>query len=362
MLLLQANTLADAGQPSAEVQEESLSIMDLIFNGGLANTIIIGILFLMLAMSLYIYFERSFAIGAAKKIDSNFMNVIRDNISSGRIEAAKNLCYQYNNPVARLVAKGISRIGKPIDDIHKAIENAGSLEVYKLEKNVSLLATLAGVGPMIGFLGTVVGMVMSFHAMATSGGQADMSILAGGIYTAMTTTVAGLIVGIVAYLAYNHLVMRINNVTQKLEATTVDFLDMVNEPVSKMSLKSSNTGTPECSMSSMTDIVFLLLIFFMLTASNNPKVLDMLLPKAHGKTSGIQNVAVSINKDLQYFVNNKPVATSDMESELKSALSGVENPTIILRVEESVPIENAVLVMDIANQNQYKLILAVRPK
>lgn len=231
MLLLQANTLADAGQPSAEVQEESLSIMDLIFNGGLANTIIIGILFLMLAMSLYIYFERSFAIGAAKKIDSNFMNVIRDNISSGRIEAAKNLCYQYNNPVACLVAKGISRIGKPIDDIHKAIENAGSLEVYKLEKNVSLLATLAGVGPMIGFLGTVVGMVMSFHAMATSGGQADMSILAGGIYTAMTTTVAGLIVGIVAYLAYNHLVMRINNVTQKLEATTVDFLDMLNEPV-----------------------------------------------------------------------------------------------------------------------------------
>ena len=115
-------------------------------------------------------------------------------------------------------------------------------------------------------------------------------------------------------------------------------------------------------MSSMTDIVFLLLIFFMLTASNNPKVLDMLLAKAHGKTSGIQNVAVSINKDLQYFVNNKPVATSDMESELKSALSGVENPTIILRVEESVPIENAVLVMDIANQNQYKLILAVRPK
>ena len=221
MLLLQANTLADAGQPSAEVQEESLSIMDLIFNGGLANSIIIGILFLMLAMSLYIYFERSFAIGAAKKIDSNFMNVIRDNISSGRIEAAKNLCYQYNN----------SRIGKPIDDIHKAIENAGSLEVYKLEKNVSLLATLAGVGPMIGFLGTVVGMVMSFHAMATSGGQADMSILAGGIYTAMTTTVAGLIVGIVAYLAYNHLVMRINNVTQKLEATTVDFLDMLNEPV-----------------------------------------------------------------------------------------------------------------------------------
>ena len=228
MLFLQANAVT-TGQPSSDVQEESLSIMDLIFNGGLANTIIIGILFLMLATALYIYFERTFS--SAKRIDANFMNVIRDNIASGRIEAAKNLCLQYNSPVARLVNKGISRIGKPIDDIHKAIENAGSLEVYKLEKNVSLLATLAGVGPMIGFLGTVVGMVMSFHAMATSGGQADMSILAGGIYTAMTTTVAGLIVGIVAYLAYNHLAMRINNVTQKLEATTVDFLDMLNEPI-----------------------------------------------------------------------------------------------------------------------------------
>ena len=129
-----------------------------------------------------------------------------------------------------------------------------------------------------------------------------------------------------------------------------------------MSIKSSNKVTPEFSVSSMTDIVFLLLIFFMLTASNNPTVLDMLLPKAHGKSSSIQNVSVSINKDLQYFVNNKQVEPSQMETELKTALSGVENPTIILRVEESVPIENAVSIMDIANQNQYKLILAVRPK
>ena len=231
MLLLQANTLADAGQPSAEVQEESLSIMDLIFNGGLANSIIIGILFLMLAMSLYIYFERSFAIGAAKKIDSNFMNVIRDNISSGRIEAAKNLCYQYNNPVARLVAKGISRIGKPIDDIHKAIENAGTLEVYKLEKNTAILATIAGAGPMIGFLGTVVGMIMSFHEMASAGGQAEMGALAGGIYTAMATTVAGLIVGIIAYVGYNHLVVKTDKVVHLMEANAVEFLDLLNEPL-----------------------------------------------------------------------------------------------------------------------------------
>ena len=129
-----------------------------------------------------------------------------------------------------------------------------------------------------------------------------------------------------------------------------------------MSIKSSNKVTPEFSMSSMTDIVFLLLIFFMLTASNNPKVLDLLLPKAQGKSSTIQNVSVSIDKDAQYYVNNKLVDISQMETELKEALSGMENPTIVLRVEESVPIEKAVSVMDIANQNQYKLILAVRPK
>ena len=129
-----------------------------------------------------------------------------------------------------------------------------------------------------------------------------------------------------------------------------------------MSIKSSNKVSPEFSMSSMTDIVFLLLIFFMLTASNNPKVLDMLLPKAKGKTSSIQNISVSINKDLQYFIDKKPIDPNEMEKELKKALNRVENPTIILRVEESVPIEKAVLVMDIANQNQYKLILAVRPK
>ena len=129
-----------------------------------------------------------------------------------------------------------------------------------------------------------------------------------------------------------------------------------------MSIKSSNKVTPEFSMSSMTDIVFLLLIFFMLTASNNPKVLDLLLPKAQGKSSTIQNVSVSIDKDAQYYVNNKLVDISQMETELKEALSGMENPTIVLRVEESVPIEKAVSVMDIANQYQYKLILAVRPK
>ena len=212
-------------------EEKTLSIMSLIFDGGLANILIIGVLFLMLAIALYIYFERTFAIRTASKIDSNFMNMIRDNISTGRLESAKNLCNQYDSPVARLVGKGVTRIGKPLEDINKAIENAGTLEVYKLEKNVSILATIAGAGPMIGFLGTVVGMIMSFHEMATSGGQAEMGSLAGGIYTAMTTTVAGLIVGIIAYIGYNHLVVRTNKVVHKMEATTVEFLDLLNEPI-----------------------------------------------------------------------------------------------------------------------------------
>jgi len=134
-----------------------------------------------------------------------------------------------------LTEKGISRIGKPLDDINTAIENAGTLEVYKLEKNVSILATVAGAAPMIGFLGTVIGMILAFHEMATSGGQgggqAEMGSLASGIYTAMTTTVAGLIVGIIAYIGYNHLVNRTDKVVHKMEANAVDFLDLLNEPL-----------------------------------------------------------------------------------------------------------------------------------
>lgn len=218
--------------PEVEVAEEkTLSIMSLILEGGTSSVIIIGVLFVMLGIALYIYFERTFAIRAASKVDTNFMNKIRENIVSGKIENAKNLCDQYDTPVARLVGKGISRIGKPLEDIGKAIDNAGTLEVYKLEKNVSILATIAGAGPMIGFLGTVVGMIMAFHEMASSGGQAEMGVLAAGIYTAMTTTVAGLIVGIFAYVGYNHLVVSTDKVVHRMEAAAVEFLDLLNEPL-----------------------------------------------------------------------------------------------------------------------------------
>lgn len=212
-------------------EEKTLSVIDLIFSGGTGSIVIIGVLFILLFVALYIYFERIFAIKAASKIDKNFMNQIRDYVTGGKLDAAKMLCAQTDSPVARLTEKGVSRIGKPLDDINTAIENAGTLEVYKLEKNVSVLATVAGAAPMIGFLGTVIGMILAFHEMATSGGQAEMGSLASGIYTAMTTTVAGLIVGIIAYIGYNHLVNRTDKVVHKMEANAVEFLDLLNEPL-----------------------------------------------------------------------------------------------------------------------------------
>jgi biopolymer transport protein ExbB len=229
--LLQDSTLelAQDIEPISEVK--TLSIMELLMTGGLGGQIIIGILFVLLFVAVYIYFERLFAIKAAIQMDGNFMNQIRDNVASGNIQAAKALCAAQNTPVSRLTEKGISRIGSPLDDINTAIENAGRLEVYLLEKNVSVLATIAGAAPMIGFLGTVIGMVLAFHELATSSGQAEMGALAEGIYTAMTTTVAGLIVGIIAYIGYNHLVVKTDKVVHQMEATAVDFLDILNEPV-----------------------------------------------------------------------------------------------------------------------------------
>lgn len=212
------------------VEEKALTIWSLVTSGGPAGTVIIVVLLLLLVVALYIYFERLFKIRASSKIDSTFMLQIKDHVMSGRLDAAKMLCAKENSPVARLTEKGISRIGSPLEDINSAIENAGKLEVYKLERNVSVLATVAGAAPMIGFLGTVIGMVLAFHTLANSGGQADMGTLAEGIYTAMVTTVAGLIVGIIAYIGYNHLVVKTDKVVNQMEANAMDFLDLLNEP------------------------------------------------------------------------------------------------------------------------------------
>lgn len=222
----EAETLTDG-----ESVETTISIIELISSGGLAGQLIILLLFVLLMIGSYIYFERLFAIKAASKVDPNFMNQIKDHVTGGKIDSAQVLCAQVNTPVSRLISKGITRIGKPLEDINTAIENAGRLEVYGLEKNVSVLATISGAAPMIGFLGTVIGMILAIFELANAGGTIQMDVLASGLYTAMTTTVGGLIVGIISYIAYNHLVVRTNKVIHKMEYNSVEFLDLLNEPV-----------------------------------------------------------------------------------------------------------------------------------
>jgi biopolymer transport protein ExbB len=216
--------------PASLQTEKTLSLLELIKNGGLGGQLIIGILFVLLLIVTYIYFERLFAILSAVKVTPNFMPQIRSFVMNGKLDGAQQLCIQENVPVARLISKGLSRIGRPLDDINKAIENAGRLEVYQLEKNISVLATISGAAPMLGFLGTVIGMILSIFEISNAGGNINMQLLADGLYTAMTTTVAGLIVGIVGYICYNHLVVKINKAVYQMEASSLEFLDVLNEP------------------------------------------------------------------------------------------------------------------------------------
>lgn len=216
--------------PAPLQTEKTLSLLELIKNGGLGGQLIIGLLFVLLLMVTYIYFERLFAIRSAIKVTPNFMPQIRSFVMNGKLDVAQQLCVQENVPVARLISKGLSRIGRPLDDINTAIENSGRLEVYQLEKNISILATISGAAPMLGFLGTVIGMILSIFEISNAGGNIDMQLLADGLYTAMTTTVAGLIVGIVGYICYNHLVVKINKAVYQMEATSLEFLDLLNEP------------------------------------------------------------------------------------------------------------------------------------
>lgn len=215
---------------AVEPTEKTLSIMELITSGGTGGIIIMSVLFVFSIVAIYIAVERWNAIKRAGKVDPNFIKNIKDHVSNGKLDAARALCQNSDTPVARMIEKGISRIGKPLKDISAAIENTGKLEINNLEKNLTTLATIAGAAPMIGFLGTVIGMILAFHDMAAAGGQINIEMLAEGIYTAMTTTVAGLAVGIIAYVSYNWLVSRVDKVVYKMEANATEFLDLLNEP------------------------------------------------------------------------------------------------------------------------------------
>ena len=204
----------------------SLSIWQLCVEGGW----IMIPLALLAVISIYIFIERAIVTYKASKLDDTFMKRIKDYIHDGEIESALNLCRSDNSPYGRLISKGISRIGRPMNDVLVAIENTGNLEVAALSKGLPWLATTAAGAPMLGFLGTVIGMVQAFFAIANSGNAASIGDFAGGIYTALVTTVAGLVVGIIALFAYNYLVARINKVMNLMEARTMDFMDLLNEP------------------------------------------------------------------------------------------------------------------------------------
>lgn len=230
LLLIQSDSavqaVADAAATAAA--PERITLWDMALNGGW----IMLVLALLLILAIYIFIERYLTLNGALKgeADTLFMNTIRQYVHEGNVDAARDLSKQTDSPLGRMIAKGFSRLGRPLPDIQAAIENEGKLEVANLEKRVSLVATVASLGPMLGFLGTVTGMITAFQDMAHAGNNIDIQLLATGIYQAMVTTVGGLIVGIIAYFLYNLLVTRINKVVFDLEVRANEFMDLLHEP------------------------------------------------------------------------------------------------------------------------------------
>lgn len=215
-----------------DVKVQEVSILEMVLQGGWFGTIVIFVLLVLFLFAIYLFVERYLSIKKSSKSDPNFIHNIKDFVHEGKINAAVELCKRADTPESKMIEKGILRIGRPLKEISDAIENTGKLEVYKLEKNINYLATISGAAPMIGFLGTVVGMIMSFAEIANTPGQVDPKLLSSGIYVAMFTTAAGLIVGITAYLFYNFLVMKVNKSVHNMESVVTEFLDVLNKPLS----------------------------------------------------------------------------------------------------------------------------------
>lgn len=226
MILLDAAITGTPAATAAVSQQLELSLWDLCLKGG-PLMIVLAILSIV---SIYIFVERAIVVNRAAREDDSFMKRIRDYIHEGEIESAFNLCKKNGSPYSRLIAKGISRIGRPVNDILAAVENTGNIEIANLSKGLPWLATTAAGAPMLGFLGTVIGMVQAFYAIASEGNSANIATFSSGIYTALVTTVAGLVVGVIALFAYNYLVARINSVMNLLESKSMEFMDLLNEP------------------------------------------------------------------------------------------------------------------------------------
>jgi len=225
MLILQAaNTVATT---TTETVAKEMNLWEMFQYGGPIMYILVA----MFALAVYLFIERLVTLKQASKEDNSFMNRIKDYIYDGKIDAAKKLCHDTDTPTSRMVEKGISRLGRPMNDVLIAIENVGNLEIANLEKGLVIMASISGGAPMLGFLGTVTGMVSTFYRMSLNNtGTIQLSDLSVGMYQAMVTTIGGLIVGIIAYFAYNYLVSRVDSVVRKLEARTMEFLDLLNEP------------------------------------------------------------------------------------------------------------------------------------
>jgi biopolymer transport protein ExbB len=227
--LLQADTAAaidQAAQTVAVKQQASMSLIDMTIKGGW----LMIPLFILSILTIYIFGVKWYTIRKASKLNPNFMNDIKDLIHDGKIKSALALCKREDTPVSRLIEKGIERMGRPLTDIQAAVENLGNIEVARLEKGLPGLASIAGGAPMIGFLGTVLGMVQAFFNMSQAGNNIDITLLSGGIYTAMVTTVAGLIVGILAFFGYNYLTAKVSDLVFMLQSNTIEFMDLLHEP------------------------------------------------------------------------------------------------------------------------------------
>lgn len=225
MLFLQIDSTGTI-TPLPMATSETISILELALKGG-SVMIVIGILFIV---ALYIFLERIFTLQKATKSPENMMEKVKGLVLNGDIEGAKRACAKVNSPIARMLEKGLSRIGSPLKNIETSIEYIGKIEIYRLEKNLSFLATISGAAPMIGFLGTVIGMIQAFMTIARLKGAVDPQVLSSGIYTALITTVGGLIVGILANIAYNYLISRVQKVIHNMEYTAMDFMDLLQEP------------------------------------------------------------------------------------------------------------------------------------
>ena len=226
LVMLQAGLTNQMDTLATQPEGISTKFIDLAFKGG---WIMIPIILLSI-VGVYIFFDRYFAIKKAGRFDPNLLEKIKVYISNGKIDEALTICRATQNPASRMLEKGVSRIGRPLTDVNAAIENVGNLEISKLEKGLPVLASVAGGAPMLGFLGTVMGMIQAFYDMANAGNNIDVTLLSTGIYQAMVTTVTGLTVGIIAYFAYNILVASVEKVVFKMEATTSEFMDLLNEP------------------------------------------------------------------------------------------------------------------------------------